>query len=51
LDALKDGALDIDQIILATKLPAQTVISAIPIMELNGIIKNIEANTYAIKLS
>jgi DNA processing protein len=49
LDTLKDGALDIDEIILATKLPARIVMSLIPIMELNGLIKNIELNTYAIK--
>jgi DNA processing protein len=51
LDALKDGALDIDQIILATKLAASTVLSLIPVMELNNLIKNIEFNTYAIKTS
>ena len=51
LDTLKDGALDVDEIILATKLPAQTVMSLIPIMELNGLIKNIELNTYSLNLS
>jgi len=51
LDALKDGALDIDQIIIATKLPPQTVMGLITIMELNNLIKNIELNTYAIKSS
>lgn len=48
LDALKNGAQDIDQIILAAKLPAQTVLSLIPMMELNGAVKKIEFNTYAI---
>ena len=48
IDALKENALDIDQIILATELSAQIVISLIPLMELNGLIKNIELNTYAI---
>lgn len=51
LNALKDGAMDVDQIIIATQLSAQTVMSLIPIMELNGLIKNIELNTYALKLS
>ncbi|MCU0653590.1 MAG: DNA-processing protein DprA [Candidatus Pacebacteria bacterium] len=51
LDTLKDGAKDIDEIIKSTQLPAQTVLSLIPVMELNNLIKNIEFNTYAIKTS
>jgi DNA processing protein len=48
LDTLKDSALDIDEIILATKLPAQTVMSLIPILELNGLINNLGGNVYCL---
>ena len=48
LDTLKDGALDVDEIILAAKLPAQTVMSLIPIMELNGLIRNLDNRMYCL---
>ena len=48
LDALKNGALDIDQIILAAKLPAPTVIGLIPVMEINNIIRDLGNGEYCL---
>jgi len=48
IDALASGAMDIDEIILATGMAAPTVMSLIPIMEINGLIKKIELNTYSL---
>lgn len=48
LDALTAGALDADAIIRATGLPAQTVMSAIPIMEINGLIRNLGGGEYCL---
>lgn len=48
LDALKNGALDINQIILAAKLPAPTVIGLIPVMEINNIIRDLGNGEYCL---
>lgn len=48
LDALQDGALDVDKIILASRLPAQTVMSAIPVMEINNLVRNLGNGEYCI---
>ncbi len=48
LDALKDGALTTDQIILTTKLPAPTVIGLIPVMEINNIIRSLGNGEYCL---
>jgi len=48
INALKDGALEIDQIIRLAKLPAQTVMCIIPIMELNGAIRDLGNKTYCL---
>jgi len=48
LEALKEGALDIDKIIEKTKLPAQKVASTIAILEIKGKVRNLGANIYAI---
>ncbi len=48
LDILKDGALNIDKIILATKLPAQIVMSAIPVMEINNLVRNLGNGEYCL---
>jgi DNA processing protein len=48
LDTLKNGALDLDEIILATNLPAQTVMSLVPLMELNGLIRNLGNGEYCL---
>ncbi len=48
LDALAQGALDLDRIIRTTKLPAQIAMSLIPIMEINGTIRNLGNGEYCI---
>ena len=51
LDALKEGALYIDEIIKRTKLPAATVASTLAILEIKGKVKNLGGNIYAISHS
>ncbi len=48
LDALQNGALETDKIIRAAKLPAQTVMSLLPIMELNGVIRDLGNGVYCL---
>ena len=48
LEVLKEGALDIEKIIEKTKLPAQKVASLISILEIEGKIKNLGGQIYAI---
>ncbi len=48
LDALKEGALYIDEIIKRTKLPAATVASTLAILEIKGKVKNLGGNVYAL---
>jgi len=48
LEVLKEGALDIEKIIEKTKLPASKVASTISILEIEGKIKNLGGNIYAI---
>lgn len=48
LDALKNGALDVEKIIEKTGLSAQTVVTLLSILEIKGKIKNLGANIYAI---
>jgi DNA processing protein len=48
LDALAAGALNLDAIIRAAGLPAQVVMSAIPIMEINGLIRNLGGGEYCL---
>jgi len=46
LEALSEEALEIDKIIIKTKLPAQIVLSIIPVLEIKGSIKNIGGMKY-----
>lgn len=48
LEALKEEALDIDKIIEKTKLSASVAASCLAIMEINGKVKNLGRNIYAI---
>lgn len=48
LEALKEEALDIDKIIERTKLSASVAASCLAIMEINGKVKNLGRNIYAI---
>jgi Predicted Rossmann fold nucleotide-binding protein involved in DNA uptake len=48
LDTLKEGAADIDQIILITKLPAPVVMSIIPVMEINNLIRDLGNGEYCL---
>ena len=48
LNALKDGALNIDQIILAAKLPAPAVMGLIPVMEINNLIRDLGNGEYCL---
>jgi predicted Rossmann fold nucleotide-binding protein DprA/Smf involved in DNA uptake len=45
---LAAGALNLDAIIRAAGLPAQVVMSAIPIMEINGLIRNLGGGEYCL---
>lgn len=47
LEALAEGALDIEKIIERTKLPAATVASTIALLEMRGAIKNLGRNVYS----
>ena len=51
LEALKEGALDVEKIIEKTKLPAAKVLTTLSILEIKGKIKNLEANIYALSNS
>ncbi len=48
LEALSEGALDIDKIIEKTQLPAAKTASTIAILEIKGKVRNLRENTYAI---
>jgi DNA processing protein len=48
LEVLKEGALDIERIIEKTKLPPSKVASILSILEIEGKIKNLGGNIYAI---
>ena len=48
LKILKEGALDIDKIIEKTKLPAQKVASTLANLEIQGKVRNLGRNIYAI---
>jgi len=48
LNILKENALDIEKIIERTKLPAQKISSTLAILEIEGKVKNLGGNTYAI---
>jgi len=48
LNALKEGALDIDKIIEKTKLSAQKVVSTLANLEIQGKVRNLGGNIYAI---
>jgi DNA processing protein len=48
LEVLKEGALDIEKIIEKTKLPPSKVASILSILEIEGKIKNLGGNIYAI---
>ena len=48
LNALKEGALDVDEIIKRTGLSAQRAASLLTVLEIKGKIRNLGRNTYAI---
>lgn len=48
LDALRQGALNADKIIRAAGLPAAAVMSLLPIMEINGAIRNLGNGEYCL---
>jgi DNA processing protein len=48
LEALKEGALDVEKIIEKTKLSPSKVLSLLSILEIEGKIKNLGGNVYAI---
>ncbi|MDI6882952.1 MAG: DNA-processing protein DprA [Patescibacteria group bacterium] len=48
LEILKEGALYVDKIIERTKLPAQKVSSTLSLMEIEGKIRNLGGNIYAL---
>lgn len=50
LEILQKGNQQIDQIIKETKLPAQTILPIISLMELEQKIKNLGGNTYALNI-
>jgi DNA processing protein len=49
MDTLAAGALDIDEIILTAKLPAKTVMSLLPLMEMKGIVKDLGNRMYCLE--
>jgi DNA processing protein len=51
LEVLKEGALDVEKIIEKTKLPPPKVASILSILEIEGKIKNLGGNIYAISNS
>ncbi len=48
LKSLREGALDVDKIILMTGLPAKKVLSILPVLEIEGKIKDLGKNIYAL---
>ncbi len=48
LECLKQGSLYVDEIIEKTKLETATINSAIAVLEMKGIIKNLGGNTFAL---
>jgi len=48
LNALKEEILYIDKIIEETKMPASRVASALAILEIEGKVKNLGGNLYAL---
>ncbi len=48
LKSLREGALDVDKIILTTGLPAKKVLSILPVLEIEGKIKDLGKNIYAL---
>ena len=48
LNILKEEALDVDKIIERTKLPAQKIASTLAILEIEGRVRNLGGNIYAI---
>jgi len=46
--SLREGALDVDKIILTTGLPAKKVLSLLPILEIKGKIRDLGENIYAL---
>jgi DNA processing protein len=48
LKSLREGALDVDKIILITGLPAKKVLSILPVLEIEGKIKDLGKNIYAL---
>lgn len=49
MESLAGGALDIDEIILAAKLSAKTVMSLLPLMEMKGIVQDLGNRMYCLK--
>lgn len=49
LKALKEGALSLDKIVEKTKLPATKVLTLIPILEIQGKIKNLGGEIFSLK--
>lgn len=49
LNILKEGALEIDEIIEKTKLSAAKAASCLAVLEIKGKIRNLEGNTYALR--
>ena len=48
LSALKEGALDVDEIIKRTALSAPKVASLLTVLEIKGKIRNLGGNIYAV---
>jgi DNA processing protein len=48
LESLKEGALETDKIIIKTGLPAKSVLSTLPVLEIKGKIKDLGNNIYAL---
>lgn len=49
LEALKDGALDVEKIIEKTKLPAAKVTGSLSLMEIRGNVRNLGRNVYVVR--
>jgi DNA processing protein len=48
INVLMEGAANLDQIIIAAALPAAAVMSMVPVMELNGLIRNLGGGEYSL---
>jgi DNA processing protein len=48
LESLKEGALETDKIIIKTGLPAKSILSTLPVLEIKGKIKDLGNNIYAL---